>query len=324
MNQVSDQKDLVRMGEIFFAHSNEAFSRIRSSGTRFVHYTSAEAALSIIRHSQIWLRKSTTMNDFMEIEHGVECLAVAYGGEAGAQLKEALREIAPGAQDKLEEMFNAWLPAFRGQTYLTCLSEHENGEDKIGRLSMWRAYGGSAGVALVLNNTPFISESDVLNVYSSPVRYLDGKAFADEVVGLARLMRCNAKFLKKMGATSIVEHLFLAFRFAVLCTKHPGFQEEREWRIIHNPTIDENELVTKSVETIRGVPQPVMKVRLTDHPDGGLIGMEVPELLDRVIIGPTDYPDAIREAFEIELLAAGVSDVKEKVVVSQIPLRSAS
>ncbi len=38
---------------------------------RFVHYTSAEAALSIIRSKRIWMRNTTCMSDYREVKHGI-------------------------------------------------------------------------------------------------------------------------------------------------------------------------------------------------------------------------------------------------------------
>jgi hypothetical protein len=39
----------------------------RDSSARFVHYTSAEAALSIIRSKRIWMRNTTCMADYREV-----------------------------------------------------------------------------------------------------------------------------------------------------------------------------------------------------------------------------------------------------------------
>lgn len=286
-----------------------------------MHYTSADAAISIIRNKQVWLRKSTTMNDFMEVEHGLDCLAQAYREPGGMRLRQILDEISPGTTSELEKSFNSWVPDFRDQTYLMCLSEHDDSEDRLGRLSMWRAYGASVGVALVLKSTPFVTVSDALNVYTSPVRYADLSKIAEELDSLAERVRLNQEFLKEIPQSRLVECLFTAFRFAILCTKHPGFAEEREWRIIHNPTHNPNERVERSVEVIRGVPQLVMKVKLQNYEKEGLVGAEIPELLDRIIIGPTRYSDALRDAFQHELALAGVEDAHEKVIVSDIPLR---
>ena len=42
---------------------------------------------------------------------------------------------------------------------------------------------------------------------------------------------------------------------------------------------------------------------------------------DRLIIGPSPYPWPMREAFSEALSNAGVTDAKDKVFVSEIPIR---
>jgi hypothetical protein len=39
---------------------------------RFVHYTTAEAALSIIRTKRFWLRNTNCMSDYREVQHGFD------------------------------------------------------------------------------------------------------------------------------------------------------------------------------------------------------------------------------------------------------------
>jgi len=140
-----------------------------AAGGRFAYYTTADTATSVLRNRQIWMRSTTTMNDYMEVEHGFECLNAAYKGEPGNGLNTALDACFPGLAEDLKNYFNAWLPGIRRDTYMTCVSEHSAEEDQHGRLSMWRAYGGQTGVALVLNGAVMFSESDALGAYSSPV-----------------------------------------------------------------------------------------------------------------------------------------------------------
>jgi hypothetical protein len=47
----------------------------------------------------------------------------------------------------------------------------------------------------------------------------------------------------------------LMFRFAGVSTKHPGFVEEREWRLIHSPQIEgvEKHVLRPCIRTIRGI-----------------------------------------------------------------------
>ena len=77
----------------------------------------------------------------------------------------------------------------------------------------------------------------------------------------------------------------------------------------------------KEVTTINGIPQTVYKIPLLNIPEEGFLNAEIPELIDRIIIGPTQYPTAIAEAIEAQLVEAGVSDAGDRIVISDIPLR---
>jgi hypothetical protein len=79
--------------------------------------------------------------------------------------------------------------------------------------------------------------------------------------------------------------------------------------------------VLKTVETIQGVPQHVIKVPLRNYPDQGFVGAELHDLLDRIIIGPTRYPQVIAAAFHDLLRQAQVPDPEKKIWVSDTPLR---
>ena len=72
---------------------------------------------------------------------------------------------------------------------------------------------------------------------------------------------------------------------------------------------------------IGGTPQPIYKIPLQNVIEEDFRGAEIPELLDRIIIGPTRYPWAAHEAFVQLLGEAGVEDPQNRVCVSNIPLR---
>jgi hypothetical protein len=72
---------------------------------------------------------------------------------------------------------------------------------------------------------------------------------------------------------------------------------------------------------IGGIPQPIYKIPLKDIPEEGFVGAEIPALIERIIIGPTQFPLVTYEAF-VELLSkAGVAEAQKKVFISDIPLR---
>jgi hypothetical protein len=73
--------------------------------------------------------------------------------------------------------------------------------------------------------------------------------------------------------------------------------------------------------TVQDWQQPIYKLPLKDISEICFFGA-IPVLLNRVIIGPTQYAQVQGEAFVRLLLDAGVPDPDAKVVVSNIPLRT--
>jgi len=307
--------------EIFHPYAFNKILAAFTSRQRFVHYTTADTALKILSRREVWLRKSTCMNDFMEIEHGFECLQFAYKNNRD-DWDRTLNAIYPDLSEKLEKKYNSWLPTFRSDTFLACVSEHLDDEDRLGRLSMWRAYGGKAGVALVLNGFPLINPTDALGAYTSPVAYLSKFRFELEFKALIKSLIENIGFIKQQNEDTVLSQLFEVFRMATLCNKHPGFAEEREWRIIYSPSYSKSDRILSGIESIGGVPQIIHKIPLKDEPKENLVGIEIPQFIESIVIGPSEFPWEIKEALELVLKDAGVEDAASKINVSDIPLRS--
>jgi hypothetical protein len=313
--------DAATIKRVFFPHALRRGEAVLKSGHRFVHYTSAEVATSILKNREVWMRNSTTMNDFMEVEYGLQCLKAAYKGSPGILFNSVLNSCFNGAGEELHDRFSAWLPGIKFETYLTCVSEHPDSENELGRLSMWRAYGGQTGVALVLNAAPFFDETDVLKAYSSPVGYFTQEEFDAHFLDVAKSLQANTDILRQLGRERVFNVLFDVLRFSVQCTKHPGFQEEREWRVIYVPSMHPSDKIIPSVECVRGTPQLIYKIPLKNYPNEGLLGLEIPELLERIIIGPSQHPHVLYQAFFKLLKDAGVQYPQDRIVVSDIPLR---
>jgi hypothetical protein len=64
-------------------------------------------------------------------------------------------------------------------------------------------------------------------------------------------------------------------------------------RAVYTPATDQSPIIKKSVA----------------------VGIELPEFLDRMIIGPTQFAAAMYDAF-------GMTDLKDKIFVSNIPIRT--
>ena len=317
-----------QLTRIFFPFAAAELDRVREQNKRFVHYTSAEAALAIIKSREIWLRNSHLMNDFSEVEHGRRCLAESWHDPVvGSRFKQLLDSIKPALSQEVSRRFDERDHLIRTETYLLSISEHDDDEDQLGRLSMWRAYGGSSGVAFVFNSQAFTSESSALDAYVMPVFYSDPEGFKTYFTNLTNSLDHNIALLKTIDPDLIANMAVAALYFIVLSTKHPGFREEREWRAIFSPVKFDGETanlerIMPALQCVRGVPQRIYRVPFKNYPQEGMTMATLPEILDRLIIGPSPYGYPTASALHLALEEAGVSDAGQKISISGIPLRT--
>jgi DUF2971 family protein len=321
-----------KVATIFTPHAVREMQRLREEQVRFVHYTSADTGLKILSSQEMLLRNSTLMNDFSEVRYGLDCLIQTYNGAVGERLKAAIKSVQADLPEILEGNFNQQIVDIANETYLLSLSEHDGDfEDSFGRLSMWRAYAAKDGVAFVLKGKPFASESDAIQAFSSPVIYVSPQEFEKFFGEIVDNIENNIDFVKSLGGKYVHDILTTTFRFAAQSTKHPAFREEREWRVIYTPTAlaeeglltkDQNERIPTRIMSIRGVPQRVYAIPFKDYPDEGLIGATTPDLIDRVLIGPSADAYMIAQAYVAELENVGMANAHQKVHITGIPLRS--
>ncbi len=75
------------------------------------------------------------------------------------------------------------------------------------------------------------------------------------------------------------------------------------------------------IMSLGGIPQRVYAIPFVDYPDEGFNGATVPDLIEKILIEPSQDAWLIAEAFIAELENLGVADAKSKVIVTGIPLR---
>ncbi|MDZ4074701.1 MAG: DUF2971 domain-containing protein [Hylemonella sp.] len=313
------EQDIYR--DIFFSHSAAARERAIENGGRFAYYTTAATAHQIVKNQELWMRNAAVMNDFTEVAHGLQCLIDAYRSSAGAELQAAMNACFPDISSEWSSLFESWTPIIKRNTYILSVSEHAKHEDLHGRLSMWRAYGGSAGVAFIFNGGPMFRPSNALKAYSSPVAYLEPDGVAAEMRKITAGLRRHVAHVQQQGREWLKHGMFEAFRFAAICTKHPAFQEEREWRVVSTQILHESERLKPIPELIGGVPQLLLKLKLEDVPDEGLYGLSMPEFLDKILIGPCEHPEVIAASLASQLKARGFENPENRIHITGVPLR---
>ncbi len=296
--------------------------RLKGSDLKLAHYTTADSGLKIILGKTIWLRNAAVMNDFSEIEHGRACLNwVLRNTQLMQRLSAILEPHHPKlCQEVLEWLDNADLDA-RLFTYMTALSEH-SADDEVGRLSMWRAYGGkAAGVALVMNTDFLDADESELQSTTSPVLYGGPQQLATELLMMVEALESAPDVVQAIPALNAKSILYHSLRYAILSTKHPSFEEEQEWRVLHSPRQISSAFIKPEPVSIGGIAQLVYQVPLENKPGLNMPEIELDHLLHRVIIGPTQYPYTVAEAYDEALTRVGVKNAGDRIKISNIPLR---
>lgn len=312
-----------------FPYEAERVRDLAASGRKLAHYTNAHVAHSIISEAEIWMRNVQVMNDFSEVQHGIACMTYARDQGLVGQLFQAVDATHAGLSQEIAELYDGWKTSFLFDTYITCLSEFAaplmpdgtaNPENTYGRLSMWRAYGGDNGVALIVNPYFLTEGGDLGNVFTSPVFYGDVVAFAGQFARMVAGIEAIPDVLRRCDREALRDSVFNALRFAVLSVKHAGFKEEEEWRVIYTPRMGESPYLKQSVKTVRDVPQVVHTLQLVDDEATG-VRLTPAGLIDEVLIGPCEYPLTLRQTFFDALYRAGVADPASRIRQSGIPLR---
>lgn len=318
----------IRLESIFMPHSRvrrDAFYAGREHA-RFVHYTSAEAALNIISGKRIRMRNTTCMADYREVQHGFDMLNRFFLDTGSkTQFVTVLDECFPNVGTDAIALFNQWWNDIRFNTYVASVSEHDDSEDFHGRLSMWRAFGGNSGrVAIVLNVPWFTGAGEELRIQFSPVSYMNQDEVHAEVFRVIENVRQNVDFLRTAGREALIGYTFMMLVAGVTCVKHEGFHEEREWRAIYVPKMMPSPLMEQERETamVGGIPQTVFKLPLDASVSASIAPLDFANLFDRLIIGPSQYAGAMAESFMNALAASGVTDAAKRVCISGIPIRT--
>lgn len=131
----------------------------------------------------------------------------------------------------------------------------------------------------------------------------------------------NTQLIRNYSENRIFDELFFTFHSCIIATKHPGFTEEREWRLFYSPDIythsnqtsdSHNQIsLTPSIKEISGVPQKLYKLNFSK--------MEIKKLIHKVIIGPTQFSDTIKTALQEEF--GEIFYNRNMILSSDIPLR---
>ena len=302
----------LELDKIFRPNYYRRRQRVIDNNLYFAHYTSSDAAISILQNKKIWLRNATLMNDYSEILYGYKLFRDFIWNETISEIGR-IEDAFKQAYRQLEREFENW----HNNTYILCLSEHDLEKDKIGKLSMWRGYGSGGGVALILKKETVVMDLSPFNIETTPVEYLDYEGFKGKLREVIRNVEAHEG---ELGNVDIASEILYSMRYAVLSVKHPIFAEEREWRVFG--TAENLDLGKPAIRAVRGTMQPIYEIPLTDKPTTDKEnGYSINESLQEIIVGPTPQPTVTRTALETLLSDCGVQNATQKIRYTELPYR---
>jgi hypothetical protein len=209
--------------------------------------------------------------------------------------------------------------------YVFCLSEHVK-DDTDGLLSMWRGYGGNgSGVAIVF-------DAGKLPVWDGSPLIFARVQYASTEERTNRLQRLTTQFAKILGQTSIPDdklylgayYFFERLKLFALFTKHHGFKEENEWRVVYMPDRDRGKVFDRMLSYCigpRGV-EPKLKVKIERIPDLTDDDLSLSRIVERIILGPSLSSPLAHASILKMLETLGGSDLKDRIKSSTIPFRA--
>jgi hypothetical protein len=194
-----------------------------------------------------------------------------------------------------------------------------------GLINMWRGYGGSGTGAALVFKSDFATLNNASPLLFAKVQYASEH---ERIAWIKTLFSSCATVLKQKPIPNdklfhVAFHMFTLMKLYALTSKHHGFEEEHEWRVIYLPDRDTSNLLTEQFSYVVGKNGIEPKLRLKIEPlkiDPNATWTFY-SILDRIILGPNiSSPLAINSVKRMfETLKK--SEFKEKIFASGIPLR---
>lgn len=288
------------------------------------HYTSISVLESIVKGRQIWMSNPLFMNDHEELAYGIKngmmvmrdhvTILEACGSP---DRKRLFQNALDGIYRRLEEE-NAL------DCYVLCFCRHEP-DDVDGLLSMWRAYGGNGnGAALVIDTAK-------LTVRQVPFLILGKVLYGSHRNRMDWIWTTASKFAYLLGGMNLPDErldaaaaaLFERLITFALFTKHRGFREENEWRLVYRKEIDLNQVLAPMLDYALGPRGVQPKLKLAVKPIEGLTDPDISleGLTNRILLGPSTSSPLAQASVKRMLTKLGAPELANKVWASTIPLR---
>jgi hypothetical protein len=285
------------------------------------HYTGAHGMRGILNSDRIWASGAQHMNDWMEVVYGYDIMmstlrALVGSGELPSRSQSVFSDVLRAMELPDSPFVDAYFAAF-------C--------EKGNLLSQWRAYAGTQGFAvevdplvingeLTLTTKALARNLRLAKVEYDPERQRKGfRELIDELIDTIEAQHGHSGFLHG----TLAEFVRVVLSSWAATVKHPGFQEEQEWRVIFQPMITAEEKYHSTEEFVIRVEDFALVTHVELMPSKALPhhAREAPKLpIKSITCGPNVSMRSTMRALEILLRNNGYEGVK--ILKSEIPARS--
>lgn len=290
------------------------------------HYTSITTLESVVKSDEVWFSNPLNMNDMSELRFGILSAV-----EAFRAYRNKLIEACESVQrfDILSNAFETLFHEFDSEhvldTYIFCFSEHDP-TNTDGRLSMWRAYGANGnGASIVIDTNKLDAKDGQQPIFISAVQYMsvkDKDTWIQNKLGEFATILLEGK-LPTDQLPLAARNLFQRFKIFAIFSKHCGFEEEREWRVVYMESFDSSKTYKNMLgysNTPRGV-QLKFKFKVKPIPGITAEDFSLEKIISNIILGPTNYNYLAIQSVKRMLDLLGRPELAKKVICSSIPFR---
>lgn len=291
----------------------------------WAHYTSLTNFEKIIMGEEIWFSSPLYMNDREELLFGLSEGAAAF--IKSEKLARCCRSVERHNRviNIFQQLLNEFYTKHILSTYVACFSEHQP-EDNDGLLSMWRGYGDSGSGAAIIFDSKKIEHRPGASLIIDKVHYA---TTAKRFDWIERHIAVTAETIEKFAETD--DDLFSAaaewlhrLKMFSLFSKHSGFHEEREWRVVYMSEKDPDVLFKSffgHVATNKGI-EPKLKLPIKPIENVTSEDLSMMKIIDRIILGPSVSNVLSLNSLRLMLNNNGRQALAQRVVASSIPYRS--
>ncbi|MGE8165198.1 DUF2971 domain-containing protein [Paraburkholderia sp. NPDC080076] len=288
------------------------------------HYCSVSTLEAIVRNEEMWFSNPLYMNDFEELTFGIWHSKTKFRESEPLRMAFGATERYAVFRQHLDDIYAQFESGLAFDVYIACFSEHDPADDD-GLLSMWRGYGANGGGVAMIFNMAALTEVPDSPLKIAKITYgttEERLGWMDQIINRFASLVASASIPDDdlfLCATYLFERLLTLSIF----TKHSGFKEEKEWRIVYSKHYDSNNVLTGMLGYFinGGMVEPKLKFKIAPIPGTAEGGITLEQFVSKIILGPRNASPRSKMALQRMLQMLGKPALAERVVTSSTPYR---